>query len=235
MTTMTSIKRPAQARGHTKMAWLDSHHTFSFADYHDPEHQLFRELRVINEDLIAPGRGFPMHPHREMEILTYVISGQLTHRDSMGNARTVHAGQVQYMSAGHGVTHSESNDSATEPAHILQIWIFPATRGGKPAYAEWSPSEKRPGPLTLAASPDGRDGSLALRQNAELYVGELTAGQSAVHATEPHRGLWLQVISGALTAGGEELTAGDGLAVENAASCDIAAKTDARFLLFDLV
>jgi redox-sensitive bicupin YhaK (pirin superfamily) len=217
------------------MAWLDSWHTFSFADYYDPDHQLFRALRVINEDVIAPGRGFPMHPHREMEILTYVISGQLTHRDSMGNARTVHAGQVQYMSAGHGVTHSESNNSATEPSHILQIWIFPAWHGGKPAYGDWSPPEKRSGPLTLAASSDGRDGSLTLRQNAELYVGELPAGRSASHATEPHRGLWVQVISGTLTAGGEALAAGDGLAVENVSSFEIKAKTDARFLLFDLV
>jgi quercetin 2,3-dioxygenase len=234
MTTMTSFKRPAQERGHATMAWLDSWHTFSFSDYFDPDHEQFRVLRVINEDYIAPMRGFPTHPHREMEILTYVISGQLTHRDSMGNARTVHAGQVQYMSAGHGVTHSESNDSPMEPVHMLQIWIFPASRGGAPVYGEWSPPENRTGPLTLIASPKGGDGVLNLRQNAEIYLGELPAGQTATHAAKPHRGLWLQVISGELTAGGEELAAGDGLAVEGVSSCEIAAKTDARFLLFDL-
>jgi len=234
MTTITSTKRPANERGHAAMAWLESWHTFSFADYVDPDHQHFYALRVINEDYIAPMRGFPTHPHREMEILTYVISGQLTHRDSMGNARTVHAGQVQYMSAGHGVTHSESNDSPTEPVHLLQIWIFPRFHGGAPIYGEWSPPEKRTGPLSLIASPVGKDGVLALRQDAEIYLGEFKSGQTAVHATEPHRGLWFQVISGGLTVGGEELAAGDGLAVEDASSCEITAKSDARFLLFDL-
>jgi len=231
---MTFTKRPAQARGHTTMAWLDSWHTFSFADYVDPDHEFFRALRVINEDYIAPMRGFPMHPHREMEILTYVISGQLTHRDSMGNAKTVHAGQVQYMSAGHGVTHSEANESATAPAHILQIWIIPAIRGGTPVYGEWSPPKNRTGPLTLIAAPKGEDGVLSLRQNTEIYLGELKAGQTATHVTGAHRGLWLQVISGELTVGEEELAPGDGLEVEHVASCEITAKSDARFLLFDL-
>ncbi|MCE0496983.1 MAG: pirin family protein [Methylacidiphilales bacterium] len=231
---MTSNKRPARARGHAAMGWLESWHTFSFADYDDPDHDQFRALRVINEDYIAPQRGFPTHPHREMEILTYVISGQLTHRDSMGNARTVRAGQVQYMSAGQGVTHSESNDSPTEPAHILQIWIFPAVRGGTPAYGEWSPPKKRKGPLTLIAAPGGGEDALALRQNAEIYLGELQAGQTATHVTGTHRGLWVQMISGELTAGGEELAAGDGLAIEHVSSCEFATKTDARFLLFDL-
>ena len=232
---MTFTKRPAQARGHTTMAWLDSWHTFSFADYVDPDHEFFRALRVINEDYIAPMRGFPMHPHREMEILTYVVSGRLTHRDSMGNARTVHAGQVQYMSAGHGVTHSESNESPTAPVHLLHIWIIPAIRDGTPVYGEWSPPENRTGPLTLIAAPKGGNGVLTLRQDAEIYLGEFKAGQTAVHATKPHRGLWFQVISGGLTVDGEELAAGDGLEIENASSCEIVAKSDARFLLFDLV
>jgi redox-sensitive bicupin YhaK (pirin superfamily) len=234
MNTITSTKRPAKARGHFKIDWLDSRHSFSFGDYYDPEQQGFRELRVINEDYIAPRRGFPMHPHRDMEILTYVISGQLTHRDSMGNARTVHAGQAQYMSAGYGITHSEMNDSPAEAAHILQIWILPKSRGDKPVYAEWSPAKTNPEPLTLVASPDGRNGSLTLRQNAEIYFGELRAGQTADHATQPQRGLWLQVISGNPKVSGEELSAGDGLAIENTSSCEIAAKTDARFLFFDL-
>jgi redox-sensitive bicupin YhaK (pirin superfamily) len=235
MTTTNFVKRPANERGHAEMAWLESWHTFSFADYHDADHHQFRALRVINEDFVAPMRGFPTHPHREMEILTYVISGQLTHRDSMGNARTVHAGQVQYMSAGHGVTHSETNDSETEPVHLLQIWIFPRTHGGAPLYGEWSAPEKRTGPFTLIASPEIKEGALTLRQDAEIYLGEFKAGQTAVHKTKSHRGLWFQVISGELSVGGENLAPGDGLAVEDVASCEITAKSDAKFLLFDLV
>ncbi|HUB67733.1 MAG TPA: pirin family protein [Candidatus Methylacidiphilales bacterium] len=234
MSAITSIKRPAKARGHMKIDWLESWHTFSFGDYYDPNHEGFRELRVINEDYIAPRSGFPMHPHRNMEILTYVISGELTHRDSMGNARTVHAGQAQYMSAGSGVTHSEINDSAEKTAHILQIWIFPEASGGKPAYAEWSPAKTGPVPLTLMASSDGKDRSLTLRQNAEIYLGELQAGQTAIHATQPQRSLWLQMISGELKAEKKDLSAGDGLAIENASAFEIVAKTGARFLLFDL-
>jgi redox-sensitive bicupin YhaK (pirin superfamily) len=234
MTTTTFTKRPANERGHAEMGWLDSWHSFSFADYYDPAHQHFRTLRVINEDVVAAGRGFPMHPHREMEILTYVISGQLTHRDSMGNSRTVHAGQVQYMSAGQGVAHREMNDSTTEPVHLLQIWIFPNLHGGKPLYGEWTPPVDRTGPLTLVAGADVEKGVLTLRQNAKLFLGELKAGQTATHATEEYRGLWLQVISGELNVGGEYLAPGDGLAVEDVTTCDIAARSDSKFLLFDL-
>jgi hypothetical protein len=169
-----------------------------------------------------------------MEILTYVISGELTHRDSMGHTRTVGAGQVQYMSAGSGVTHSEFNGSTTAPVHLLQIWIFPRARGLKPDYREWSAPQKPSGPLALIASPDGREGSLPIRQDAEFYVGELKAGESVTHGTRAGRGLWLQVISGELGVGGERLAAGDGLAVEGATAAEIRAESDARFLLFDL-
>lgn len=234
MTTTIIHKRPANQRGHTELAWLDSWHTFSFGDYHDPDHHSFRSLRVINEDRVAPAQGFPRHPHRDMEILTYVVSGELTHRDSMGHARTVGAGQVQYMSAGSGVTHSEFNDSPGDPVHLLQIWIFPQAHGLKPAYAEWSPPRNQAGPLTLIASPDGRDSSLVIRQDAQIYVGELKEGQTVDYATRADRGLWLQIISGEAAVDQERAQAGDGLALEGVASCKIIAKSPVRFLLFDL-
>jgi len=234
MNKTTSTKRPADQRGHTDISWLDSWHTFSFGDYDEPEHHSFHSLRVINEDRVAPSRGFPNHPHRDMEILTYVVSGELTHRDSMGHARTVHAGQVQAMGAGSGVTHSESNDSATEPVHFLQIWIMPQARGLKPTYAEWSPSPQQTGPLALVASPDGRDSSIVIRQDAQVYVGELKEGEVLTHTTRADRGLWVQVISGELVIDRERLQAGDGLGLEGASAYEISAPATARFLLFDL-
>ena len=234
MNQVTSSKRAADERGHTDISWLDSRHTFSFGDFHDPEQMAFRVLRVINDDRVLPGHGFPTHPHRDMEILSYVVSGELTHRDSMGHTRTVGAGQVQYMSAGTGVTHSEFNASATEPVHLLQIWIMPRARSLKPDYREWSAPQKPSGPLALIASPDGREGSLPIRQDVQMYVGELKAGESVTHGTRAERGLWLQVISGGLEAGGERLRAGDGLAIEGVTAAEIRAESDARFLLFDL-
>lgn len=231
MTTQAS-KRPARERGHTDIAWLDSRHTFSFGDYHDPGHQAFRTLRVINEDRVAPGHGFPEHPHRDMEILSYIVSGQLSHRDSMGHTRTVGPGQVQYMSAGAGVTHSEFNASAAEPVHFLQIWIVPRARGLKPLYAEWSPG--RDEPLALIASPEESEGSLTVRQDISIYAGKLRAGEKAAHRTRPGRGLWVQVISGELEVEGGKLLPGDGLALEGVVSCELIARTEARFLLFDL-
>lgn len=234
MNQVAFTKRPADQRGHTDIAWLDSWHTFSFGDYADPEHHAFRVLRVINDDRVLPGHGFPEHPHRDMEILTYVISGELAHRDSMGHTRTVGAGQVQYMSAGAGVTHSEFNASASEPVHFLQVWIVPRARGLKPDYREWSAPEKQPGPLTLIASPDGREGSLPIRQDVQIEVGELKAAGSVTYPTRAGRGLWLQVISGELGVGPERLRAGDGVAIEGATAVEITAQSDARFLLFDL-
>ena len=234
MIETTTIKRPAQERGHTKLPWLDSRHTFSFGDYHDPEQHSFRSLRVINDDVVAPGHGFPQHPHRNMEIVTYVISGDLTHEDSMGHAKTVGAGGVQYMSAGSGLTHSEFNASKTKPVHFLQIWITPHTLGVKPAYVEWSAPSDVSGPLTLIASAEKRLGALLLRQDATIYAGKLDAGESLSYATQPDRGLWLQIIEGELEANGEKLQAGDGLAIEGVSQCDLAAGSNSRFLLFDL-
>jgi redox-sensitive bicupin YhaK (pirin superfamily) len=231
MMQMTATKRPAQERGHTQLEWLDSWHSFSFGDYFDPAHHSFRTLRVINDDLVGPGRGFPEHPHRNMEILTYVISGQLSHRDSMGHTRTVGPGQVQYMSAGAGVSHSEFNASPTQPVHFLQIWMMPHANGLRPGYAEWSES---PGPLVLIASPEERKGSLTLRQDASIYLGKLGEGESVAHATQSDRGLWLQIISGELEVNGETLQPGDGLAMEGILSCELVARAAAQFLLFDL-
>ena len=234
MNASTSLKRPADERGHTDISWLDSRHTFSFGDYHDPDHHNFRALRVINDDTVAPGHGFPPHPHRDMEILSYLVSGELAHRDSLGHTRTVTAGQVQYMSAGSGVTHSEFNASATESVHFLQIWIVPRARGLQPDYREWSPPAQASGPLTLIASPEGRDASLPIRQDVEIHLGALKAGESVRHGTRTERGLWFQVISGEVSVGDERLVAGDGFALEGVTSAVVTAHADARFLLFDL-
>ncbi len=234
MTQRTALKRPAAERGHTEIAWLNSWHTFSFGDYEDPDHHSFRALRVINEDRVAPGHGFPTHPHRNMEILSYIVSGELTHRDSMGHTRTVGPGQVQYMSAGSGVSHSESNDSPTEPVHLLQIWINPHAHGLRPAYAEWSPAPDSDEPLTLIASAEGGGTSLALRQDVTIYLGKLGEGKSICHDTYVDRGVWFQVISGELTVNGLSLGVGDGLALEGVDSCEIEADSTTLFLLFDL-
>jgi redox-sensitive bicupin YhaK (pirin superfamily) len=233
MTTTTLDKRPADQRGHTEIGWLDSWHTFSFADYDDPAHRSFRSLRVINDDRVAPGHGFPMHPHRDMEIVSYIVSGELTHSDSMGHTRTMHAGQAQYMSAGTGVTHSEFNNSSSAPVHLLQIWITPRARGLKPAYAEWSPLQN-PSALVLIASPDGKDSSLTIRQDAQIHLGTLAKGEAITHSTRPERGLWLQMITGEIVVDRKHLHAGDGLAIEGISSCEIIAKNSAHFLLFDL-
>ena len=234
MTQTTTAKRLSGERGHTELDWLDSWHSFSFADYHDPEHHSFRALRVINEDRVAPGRGFPQHPHRDMEILTYVVSGHLSHRDSMGHVKTVGPGQVQYMSAGGGLTHSEYNASASEPVHFLQIWIVPHAHGLRPAYAEWARPQDSGGALALIAAPEENRGSLTVRQDVSIYLGKLKRGESTIHSTRPDRGIWLQMISGETQANEESLQAGDGLALEGISACEIMAETDAEFLLFDL-
>jgi redox-sensitive bicupin YhaK (pirin superfamily) len=235
MTTNALLhKRPANQRGHTQIEWLDSWHTFSFADYDDPGHRSFRSLRVINDDRVAPGHGFPLHPHRDMEIISYIVSGELTHSDSMGHTRTVGPGQVQYMSAGTGVRHSEFNNSAAAPVHLLQIWITPNARNLQPAYAEWSPPLGSVSPLVPITSPDGADAGLTIHQDARIYVGTLAKDEAFTHPTRPERGLWLQMIAGDVVVEQEHLRAGDGLAVEGVSSCEIAAKNPARFLLFDL-
>ena len=177
--------RKANERGHADHGWLNSYHTFSFANYHDPRHMGFRSLRVINDDIVAPGAGFGEHPHRDMEIITYVLSGALEHKDSMGNGRIIRAGDVQYMAAGTGVQHSEYNPSATEPVHLLQIWIIPDRKGAKPAYADRSFADAPSGALTLIASQDGRADSMRINQDADVWLGKLSAGQQLDQTLRP--------------------------------------------------
>ena len=230
---MMRIRR-SEERGHANHGWLDSYHTFSFADYHDPKHLHFRALRVINEDRIAGGGGFGTHPHRDMEIITYVLSGALEHKDSMGNGSIIRPGNVQYMAAGTGVQHSEFNHSPTEPAHLLQIWIMPDTRGAQPGYAEKSFADAPAGVLNLIASKTGRAGSIAINQDADLFVAKLRAEDRVKHPLAPGRGAWLQVAQGEVTLNGELVKAGDGAAITSEASIEIRASQPAQVLLFDL-
>jgi quercetin 2,3-dioxygenase len=230
---MTQIRK-SNERGHAEHGWLDSYHTFSFADYYDPEHTNFRSLRVINEDYVAPEMGFGMHPHRDMEIITYVISGALRHRDSMGNTAVMRAGDVQRISAGTGIQHSEINESPKEPVHLLQIWITPDQKGAKPAYAEKSFAQAAPGQLHLVASKTGREGSIPINQDANLFLGKLDSGDTVSQPVASGRHAWLQVIRGELVANGSRLTAGDALAISKADSLALAAIKPSDFLVFDL-
>ena len=227
--------RRSHERGHTDHGWLDSHHTFSFADYYDPEHMGYRALRVINEDRVAPGGGFPTHSHRDMEILSYVLAGGLGHKDSMGNGSVIRPGDVQRMSAGTGVQHSEFNHSKTEPVHFFQIWLFPDQRGLAPGYEEkhFDDDAKR-GRLKLVASRDGRDGSVIVHQHADLYSALLGAGDEVTHATDRTRKGWVQVASGAVAVNGEPLAAGDGAAIAYEDNVAIRASADSELLLFDM-
>ena len=227
--------RQSSARGHADHGWLKSFHTFSFADYYDPAHMGFRSLRVINEDWVAAGKGFPTHPHRDMEIFTVMVGGTLEHKDSMGNGRQIKPGQIQVMSAGSGVTHSEFNPSATEPAHLLQIWILPETRGLPPRYTEWQPDPATEGsPKVLIISRDGREGSATIHQDADVYRLHLQAGESLTHEIRPGRGAWLQLIKGSLTAHGTSLSAGDAFSAETPGTLIVTAKEPVDALLFDL-
>ena len=230
---MIKIRKSGE-RGHANLGWLDTFHTFSFAEYHGPAHMGFRSLRVINEDRVAPGKGFGTHPHRDMEILTYILEGRLAHEDSMGNGREITKGQLQAMSAGTGITHSEFNPSPTEPVHLLQIWLLPDAKGHTPRYAEWSPSGVAGQALTLLASPDGREGSAAIHQDALLYLVKLEAGGSIVHSLSPGRAAWLQVMRGVLEIDGRELSAGDGASVKKENLLPLYASAAAEALLFDL-
>ncbi len=227
--------RPSGERGHANHGWLTSRHTFSFADYYAPAHMGFRALRVINEDLVEPGRGFGTHPHRDMEIISYVLEGGLEHRDSMGTGSVIRPGDVQRMSAGTGVTHSEFNASKTEPVHFLQIWLIPGQRGISPSYEQetFTEDEKR-GRLRLVASPDARDGSVALHTDATIYAGLFTTGESAQHSLEPGRHAWVHVARGKVRVNGQELGAGDGAALSNETSLDIEGVQDGEVLVFDL-
>ena len=231
---MMTIRR-ANERGHANHGWLDAHHTFSFADYHDPNWMGFRSLRVINDDTIAGGGGFGTHPHRDMEIITYILSGALQHRDSMGHEAVLKAGDVQRISAGTGIAHSEFNYSPIEPVHLLQIWVYPERKGVKPAYAERSLGNGRSKQgLTLVASRDGRDGSVSIHQDADLWLARLGAGAGATHTLKAGRHAWVQVAEGELTLNGQTLRAGDGAALSEETSLMLAAKSPAQALLFDL-
>jgi redox-sensitive bicupin YhaK (pirin superfamily) len=227
--------RPGAERGHFDHGWLDTYHTFSFASYHDPRHMGFRSLRVINEDRVQPAEGFGTHAHRDMEILTWVLEGALEHKDSMGNGSVIKPGDVQYMSAGTGVAHSEFNASDSETAHLYQIWMFPDRQGYKPAYDQkhFSDADKR-GKLRLVVSPDGRDGSVQIRQDNELYATVLAPGESVEHALKPDRHAYVQVARGSVTLNGEPLEAGDGAAISAEKSLQLAGINDAEVLLFDL-
>lgn len=232
--------RRGRERGATEIGWLDSRHTFAFGDYYDPDNMGFRSLRVINEDRVAPRGGFPTHPHRDMEILTYVISGELQHRDSMGNGSIIRPGEIQRMSAGTGIHHSEVNPSKSDPVHFLQIWILPDRRGLTPGYEQKSyGDEQRRGRLLLVAAREGRDGAVTIHQDASLYASRLDAGATVGHELAPGRHAWLQVVKGELEVGGEKLEAGDGAAIEAEpsgapTSIAIAARGEAELLLFDL-
>jgi redox-sensitive bicupin YhaK (pirin superfamily) len=226
--------RKSNERGHAEHGWLDSYHTFSFADYHDPEHVQFRALRVINEDYVAPEQGFGLHPHRDMEIITYVISGALQHRDSMGNTAVMRGGDVQRISAGTGILHSEFNESSDEPVHLLQIWIVPDRKGAKPGYAEKSFANVAKGKLHLVASKTGRDGSIPINQEADLFLGKLEKGDTLAHPLAAGRHGWLQVVQGDLEVGGKTVTAGDAVALSDVPAVTIAAREASDFLLFDL-
>ncbi len=231
---MISIRK-SNDRGHADHGWLDTRFTFSFADYYDPKHVHFRTLRVMNDDRVAGGGGFPMHPHSDMEIVTYVLEGALEHRDSMGNGSVIKPGDIQYMSAGRGVTHSEFNASETEPVHLYQIWMFPEEKGQKPAYDQknFSEAEKR-GKLRLLASPDGRDGSVKIRQNNELFATVLGAGESVTHTLKPERHAYVQVARGSVTLNGTALETGDGAAISAEETVELRGVKDAEVLLFDL-
>ena len=234
-TAMKLTVRPSAARGHADHGWLDTRHTFSFADYYDPRHMGFRTLRVINEDFVGAGAGFPTHPHRDMEIFSYVVAGAIAHKDSMGNGRTLRPGQIQLMSAGRGVTHSEFNPLPDERLHLLQIWIQPRERGLVPSYTEWHPTPaSETAPKVLVISPDGREGSAVIHQDAEVHRLRLAAGTSVTHEVKPGRGVWIQLIRGTLDVAGSRLAAGDGASTEDAGTLAITATADAEALLFDL-
>jgi redox-sensitive bicupin YhaK (pirin superfamily) len=222
-------------RGVADHGWLKSRHTFSFGDYYDPGQMGFRTLRVINDDRVAPGHGFGTHPHRDMEIFSYVLEGTLQHKDSMGNGRQLVPGQIQLMSAGSGVTHSEFNPLAAQSLHFLQIWIQPREYGLPPSYSEWYPRpEHNDAPKVLVISPDGRDGSATIHQDADIYRIRLHPGQSVTHHLKPGRGAWLQVAEGTLTFNGELLETGDGASTELPGTITLTGVKPVEALLFDL-
>ncbi len=227
--------RPAHERGHTDIGWLDSYHSFSFGDYYDPNQIGFRALRVINDDRVAPDMGFGTHPHRDMEIITYVLDGALEHRDSLGNSSVIRPGDVQRMSAGTGILHSEFNASQTAPVHFLQIWILPEQKGLPPSYEQRTiaTAEKR-GKLRLIASHDGREGTVTVHQDVDLYAAVLAPGEEVAHDLQPGRQGWVQIARGSATLNGVRLQTGDGAAVSEEESITLRANEEAEVLVFDL-
>ena len=226
--------RTSNERGHANHGWLDTYHTFSFADYYDRQWQGYRTLRVINDDLVMPGQGFGTHPHRDMEIITYVLSGALEHKDSLGNGRVIRAGEFQYMAAGTGVQHSEFNPSEREAVHLLQIWIQPDRKGVKPRYAEKSFARAKTGELHLVASKTGREGSIEIHQDADLWLAKLEAGQKVSHTLANQRQAWLHVAEGEVELNGRKLNAGDAAEISEAGTLNVTASRNSQVLLFDL-
>jgi len=232
---MSLVLRPADARGHANHGWLDSHHTFSFADYFDPAQMGFRALRVINDDVVRPGTGFGMHGHRDMEIVSYVVAGALTHQDTTGSKGVLRRGDVQYMNAGTGIRHSEVNGSATEDVRLLQIWIEPPCPGLAPSYHQQtvSDADKR-NVLRLIAGPAGSGSALTTHRDVRIYAALLEPGASVVHQLAAQRGAWIQIVDGALEVNGVAMERGDGLAIEQDETVAITARSQTEFLLFDL-
>jgi quercetin 2,3-dioxygenase len=224
--------RKADDRGRTNIGWLNARHTFSFGEYFDPAHHHYRSLRVINDDRVAAGAGFPTHPHRDMEILTHILQGELEHADSMGTGSVIRAGEWQYMSAGSGVTHSEFNPSHTQPVHLLQIWLMPDKKGYPPRY-EQKAFAHEPGQWVLVASPDGRDGSIQIRQDAQLWSAQLQNEQVLTYQAGANRGVWLHVATGQCVVNGHRFGAGDSAAIENE-KVTIVGTGSAEVILFDL-
>lgn len=227
--------RPSKERGHADHGWLNAKHTFSFADYYDPRHMGFRSLRVMNEDRIAGGMGFGMHPHADMEIVTLLLEGALRHKDSMGNEGVIGPGEIQYMSAGSGVKHSEFNDSKTAPAHLYQIWMLPTHKGLPPAYGQRDFSKIPTGKIVPLASPTGEDGAMAIRSDSTIYTAKFTGGEAVSRAIAPGRYAWVQAVSGNLVLNGvHKLAAGDGAAIAQESEITLTGDAGAQALVFDL-
>ena len=230
---MITIRR-SNERGRAEHGWLDSYHTFSFANYHDPQQMGYRSLRVINEDRVKGGKGFGTHPHQDFEIISYVLAGALKHQDSMGHSAVMNAGDVQRISAGTGIAHSEFNNSPADPVHFLQIWLLPSRKGFPPGYAQASFAGAPLNKLTLACSPAGENGSLKINQDVELLIGKLAPGGTVGRAMREQRHAWVQLIEGDLDLNGTKLSAGDGAAVDQGKNLQFASEKGAHFILFDL-
>lgn len=226
--------RKANERGHAEHGWLDTYHTFSFANYYDPQWMGYRSLRVINDDLVMPGQGFGTHPHRDMEIITYILSGSLQHKDSMGNGRVIRTGEVQYMAAGTGVQHSEFNPAKDEAVHLLQIWIQPDQKGVPPRYAEKSLATAEAGKFHLVTSKTGRDGSIAIHQDADLWLAKLAPGNDINHPLAGGRHAWVHVAEGEVSLNGKTLSGGDAAAISGETALRLQAAKPSQVLLFDL-